>query len=93
MEWYQHISGDLAVLLGATLRVSCPSLGCDVSGHQGLARSIYIYIYIYMARDMRRTEDAVGSMDRSVADTEAHAPGDTVPHAQGLPWVCVSWGS
>lgn len=41
---YQHISGDLAVLLGATLMVSCPSLGYDVSRHRGLARSTCMWL-------------------------------------------------
>lgn len=44
LERYQHILGDLAVLLGATLRVSCPSLGCDVSRHHGLVRSIHMWL-------------------------------------------------
>lgn len=46
LEQYQHISGDLEVLWGATLMVSCPSLGCDVSRHHGLARPKCIWLGI-----------------------------------------------
>lgn len=44
LEQYQCISGDLEVLWGATLMVNCPSLGCDVSRHHGLARSKCIWL-------------------------------------------------
>jgi len=46
LKQYQHISGDLVVLLGATLMVNHPSLGYDVSKYHGLARSVHIWLGI-----------------------------------------------